>query len=1094
MNLSACEPITGFLKKIRFGQLNHLKEILLSRTDITASDLERLFQMAPKLEKIDIGYCPTILDLKNLVANKPMYNLKEIDLSRITTAGILEVFFNITPAIEKIHLAYSKDISAALEHLRPQQLPHLNEVNFYQANITATALECLLKAAPKIKKITLSHAAYLKGAFSNLLSKQLSALEEIDLSHTDIDANDIEALFRAAPALKKINLMHIKNGLSCIEAFSPNQLNNLKEINLLGTYATKASIIHLFAVAPSLEKVNFNLCHKMAGSLEQIKPEYLVNLHTIDLMLTDITANDLYCLLNAASSLREINLRDAKNITGGFEHLQPGQLSNLETIHLSYYEITEEDRVALLKAAPFVLAHIGSEAAKKPVQEKLDVSFFNTKSDTPPEMSYTEYFPNVVPQRYRLNVWHPHLDTLQAGPDVFNSLDFHPIALDKTNYSSDESFCCQKGVKPVQSQDGTTIILPSLDVEETLFDLQVVNAYRKLIDISTVKIHYNADARFYSVTLPEAGDYTIHYQVAIPGVGSKPELPSGLALIIKHYNAYGIDQQPLEQKFSTLGEFATYLRKNQVGSCMHRSIAAYQELQNQYQDVRIVQNDLHAFIEIKINDSWYTEDLGGYPAILKKVPMKVMAVLDDRGIVSHHPLEMVRYSLDEVLNQPTRPALILTTSDLDVQYFYSKLCQTTPAEHVFIAHHPEALSLTAQGITITGEIKTAHTAFNQWLKAHSDTVGVVCVDIREFNASELAQLNDLLDRTIEHQKLPENVRIVLIDNQLRGYYGPDFRRRVPSKTTVESPKEACLLAPIESMPEHSKQVVEIDLFNSCYWQRSLMGAWQLYKKPGEQDFSFQWQPGKLLEALSYQHVILKNPPLFDPNFTTFIAELQSLKRIEWADQVTTVPQETCFYQSTGFDWQGLSAHASLHHLSAAEAGSTHVLSDVNILSFIQDPCYGFSQETNQLESQDSWLTTHQKQRHDISIVCAPGLSEGALAEVLTAAIQRNVRVRFLLPDKQKIPENSPLHRLKFAPEQAVSAERADDTLATWVSPSVSFQLSDDLYFSARQQLQTTANATCFDLSCLEATELGRVPVLPETIRADFLATGKLSMQ
>ena len=72
----------------------------------------------------------------------------------------------------------------------------------------------------------------------------------------------------------------------------------------------------------------------------------------------------------------------------------------------------------------------------------------------------------------------------------------------------------------------------------------------------------------------------------------------------------------------------------------------------------------------------------------------------------------------------------------------------------------------------------------------------------------------------------------------------------------------------------------------------------------------------------------------DPSFTSFLAELSSLRRVEWADQRTDVPQEINFYQTSGFNWEELSSQSSLHQLDPKELGY-YVLSDANVLSFIQ---------------------------------------------------------------------------------------------------------------------------------------------------------------
>src|SRR5205823_6512939 len=101
--------------------------------------------------------------------------------------------------------------------------------------------------------------------------------------------------------------------------------------------------------------------------------------------------------------------------------------------------------------------------------------------------------------------------------------------------------------------------------------------------------------------------------------------------------------------------------------------------------------------------------------------------------------------------------------------------------------------------------------------------------------------------------------------------------------------------------------IEIDLFNSSFWQRKLLGTWKIKpEKSGE--LSFYWEAGKLLKIVQdknspIKNIIFKNPPLHDASFTTFLAELQSLRRLEWADQTTKVANDITFSQSNGYEWE-----------------------------------------------------------------------------------------------------------------------------------------------------------------------------------------------
>ncbi|HLB58350.1 MAG TPA: hypothetical protein VJL60_06000, partial [Gammaproteobacteria bacterium] len=435
-------------------------------------------------------------------------------------------------------------------------------------------------------------------------------------------------------------------------------------------------------------------------------------------------------------------------------------------------------------------------------------------------------------------------------------------------------------------------------------------------------------------------------------------------------------------------------RQYKTGSCEQRSIAAYDELLKQHPTARIVRNDVHAYVEVKLDNQWVQLELGGYPAKLNKMPMQI--VEPKKTPVPPVFIARPQYPMTDVsssdIKKKTETILVVADSDLDVKEFFD---QYSPSDPMFVAHKPDDLSLTAAGMTQSGGVKTSYNKFNRWFKNQEH--GTICVDIRDFNASELAQLNDLLDRIIEKEKLPKEMRIILIDRASRGEYGPDFRRRVPIKTTVKAKVDAKLLD--TNAPPAADEKIVIDLFHSAYWQRMLIGSWQLKKNVGN-SFSFVWQKGSLLEALEHgvKQIVFKNPPLKDPTFTNFIAELQSLKTLSWADQTTLLSPNVRFYQEEGYDWKMLSQHALLGALTNED--TPYVLSDANILAFIQDPHYAFSKESDQLTVTDCYLT--RKMNTSINVVCSYGTSESTIAQLLSEAKKRNVHVRFGVPSLKNI--------------------------------------------------------------------------------------------
>ena len=274
-----------------------------------------------------------------------------------------------------------------------------------------------------------------------------------------------------------------------LRTFLPDELIHLKEIELdLYTPSTQEDIVSLFAAASALEKISFRFAKGLAGVFAKIKPDQLASLHTIDLTCSDVTANDIHTILTNASLLKKISLFNCHDVAGGFEKLNPGQLKYLEEISFGYANITLKDKEALAKAAPAALIKFTKPSKSEILLDyrdsrnlSLPPSFFDTKPDPNKKLSYSEYFPGIPPNLYRLSVWLPDLNQCSLPPG-FNLEEFLPLPPDHYNYTKDSQFICHQGIMPVKNNEGTSIILPSLHAEEKLFDLHLVSENGELVE------------------------------------------------------------------------------------------------------------------------------------------------------------------------------------------------------------------------------------------------------------------------------------------------------------------------------------------------------------------------------------------------------------------------------------------------------------------------------------------------------------------------------------------------------------------------------------------------------------------------------------
>jgi len=1123
-----------FFRGLKVNAAGQIKELHFEKpVRFGGEDLVALFKAMPNLEVLG----PLLINDMQAVAHASIHmpHLKKIELWTGETAlADLYCWQAIAPAARiSIRLA---DIEEFTQKQRP--LLSFKEITLRFPRDQARFVQ-LLKTMPRLERIKI--LGNVVGSFSFFDSIDFQQLKAIDVRRTGMDKKDVVSILKAAPFLEEIDFSYcdIPNITSVFKVMSIQEnLRNLKVIkvssieevfaeNRRQLYASlfNSQLTAIFEVSPALRELEISQpryrvpgadpypCAPLFRTFEMLNPRQFAHLRILKITglrkgITPLTVPGIRALLAAAPCLEEISF-DGSRVTivlaqtPGTEWVRP--LERHERVRLMEIGFPQET----VDSASLSLEQKGSVHA--PAVEQYGMSeiqsftqdHFDTQCDPQKKLNFIEYFPGVAPHSYRHRVWSPHLDTCE-GPGDFKPADFKAIAIDEMEETERRHYICHPGRRQTKVEEGAVILLPSLDAEERLLNLRVLDANGRLMDPQKIKLEYSHSTQFYRLVLPEAGKYHLRFEVAVPAPGFAQERPAPPVVIddmVRKYNAYQIGENAPNRTFTTLREFAKYIQENATGSCWQRCVAAYEELEAKEEftgKVRIVVNAVHAFLEVRTKgetdpiERWYPFDLGGYPAKLERLSETTETAPPRRPLPeSALSFPMTEKPMTKLLEQK-KPGLVLSPSSIASQVFYATLHQSSSSGDVFIAHMPESLSVSAPGMTEAGEVKEAYTDLKRWLGAHACKAGTIVVDIREFNATELSQLNDFLDGNIEKQKLPAHIRVILLDDPGRGYYGPDFRRRVPYKSTAISTTSAVLLPTKPPLLEkEEKSIVEIDLYHSHYWQLNLLGNWQIKEEKEGGALSFQWKRGSLLQALASEkkHIIFKNPPLDDSRFTSFIGELQGLRQLHWADQTQTVPGDVRFYQTTGYDWQLLRQGARLLSLNSESPTGMPVLSDANIISFINDPRYGFSAKTNQMESKDSYLTVCQQQGKTLDLVCSPGLSSGSLAQLMAAAQHRGVPVRIFTPDASQIPEGSPLLDL-FSGHRAEEKESA-----TWVSPSLCFQLVDDVYFYARRALaDSKPPATCFDLSALEATELGRFPVMDKALQEEFLKTGKLKMQ
>ena len=1137
------------LEELKFESLNTDDQKFFIKWFNIAPNLKRAFiqNLAPNTQALKINQTLPLQELNLIFCTVNINDFQEL--------------LRVTPNLDKIDLLVSKFVSNAGD------------------NVTGSALRQLFELKPNIKQLRLNMSTgrgfgfncdNLSAVFENLKPNSLQNLETLSLLHTPVNESALNQFFKAAPNLKSISLHDFTDVDDPLEfnfdKLKTDSFKNLEKIDFSRSRFYKNFLKSLIKDAPNLKVINLSRATAISEVFENLKASELKNLEEIDLSNASLTIEGLRKLFAAAPNLKIIKLENAKF---GYKHNEEQLnvsdfklLSKLEFLDISVNDIggglpISDDGILELKNEypclkvknnkpvqlyPEVKGFSGSSGvcSLPPLQNqrkqerylKYDRNYFSPKNNPNDKLSYHKYFPNREPHAYRLFIWQPDLNTTTEKftiPTDFKSVNAKNNPL-KGSIAVSTQDNIEDGIYTTTESEGTNIILPSLDGNEEVVELKIIDAQGNVVDNNQLDLQRSAQYGFHQLVLPKAGRYTIQFKLKLPA--GKPPLPVPLFNMISNYNTFSPNTIEVPT-FESFKQAAKFYRDNRTGACRLRALAAYDEiseskdLSQYFPDSFITNNHVHSFLNVKVDGVFHTLDLGGYPAKLeerrismnkeKKIPPKPKAEKEEKnkqnelakksleGDMSHDAVGETKSStkLKAILEPKTR--LYLIQNDSSLKALYSEQVTKYGAENLFVTEESAKLNLSGYGINTEGKVIKNFTDLKRWLDKLSldkypHKKAAIVVDIRTFKDNEIAQLNDLLDRNIEGKILSEAIDIVLIDTPLRGYYGPDFRRRVPLRNNFNVEAEPLLLEHSQK-PEQNVNVKEIDLFQSPFFEQMLLGGWQLaYENPNDlySALKLVWKKGKLFEAIEESkdkqtEIVFKNPPLNNPDFKNFLIKLQTLRLLNWADQHLAIPNNFSFYQTNGYDWSLLTQNVPIESLQTcdinADQCSLLYLSNTNILSFIQDPAYFFSIKSDKLECQDSYLTQYQKNKQPMRVVCAPGLSESVLAQFLSAAKKQGVQLNFVTPNVQAIPTSSVLQQL---PKFQKSQSAINSTLA---SPNnVQWELHKDIYFRTSELLQAESKITTFDFSSLMAADLGHYPAFSQKDIDMFLKTNVLSFK
>lgn len=315
LNLSHCSEVKeGLFDSLQKNALPFIDEVILSKTNITKSDLLVFLEIAPNVKNTDLQFCEKINGgMRRFHKLKTLDSLEVVNLQYSHVHGrFVRALLEAAPNMRVINMTGCKEIkSGAFKRLKPNSLSSLEDMRLGGTGIGPSDFEALLRAAPNVKRIGIEDCPNLQdGVLQGITIKGMEALEYLDLRYLELLMDDFRALIKLAPNIKELKLRGAKETVrSLFENLRKYSLTPLEEIDLSDTDMTLSGLEGLAAIAPHLKKIDLFGCQNMRSQQAPWSPHFqFIELEEINLVQTDVTLREVQYFLKAAPKLKKLTL------------------------------------------------------------------------------------------------------------------------------------------------------------------------------------------------------------------------------------------------------------------------------------------------------------------------------------------------------------------------------------------------------------------------------------------------------------------------------------------------------------------------------------------------------------------------------------------------------------------------------------------------------------------------------------------------------------------------------------------------------------------------------------------------------------------
>lgn len=1065
--LAECKEISS-LMSLPKGYFSQLEELELRNTEIAPDYLIPILLECPRLQRLRLEACTAIDHVMALPQNY-FKELIEINLgsSHISSEGI-SALLQATPQVKKFELTRCLNIAGLID-LPPDSLLELEEIDLSKSNISLQSFISLIKAAPHLRAINIDQCEQLTNA--RVPRGFLAKLEKLTLNTTQI------SLLETTPYLVELGIIgKLEDPITDELTLQPTFFPNLKQIYLSHSYISSLNFTTLLLSAPKLKVLEVHEWYQ-EEELGDLPLNCLNELEALNLR-SYIYPSTLIQILLAAPNLKELNLlyahdiKDIKEVASLIHQVSPTQQELLNSALFTALELECSGEVEEEESFQRKIT-LDADTSAQNRHFRVQRVFYSAADAQDPPVSC-----------YRIDVFNTtELNSTPCSPDEAFSMshegDLKLFIIDEIVTAhpeptpNDPPFYIGYCTKLLSHQWEP---LPSLSPNEMMYSFQS-NAN------SLIELAYSEVTSLYYVRLKQPTNQIVSMEYTVQVPNENMTLPAPIQSVANFFLDFGCQSLTKDNEYYTGEEYLDAILDQKTGACRHRAFGFKHCLENDFPDipVRIITNQCHAFVELYIDNSWCTVDLGGYPAQLEVIESRPQSLTKDQNktnikeIVEFKKLlqtwdrdcttsALLPY-LQQCVNGCGNNRLIELSSQTQangLRYELDRYCKAINRPFFYI-HTPDELVCTAPTMRLdnkgNGVIQPAPCgALHDFLTHYKE--GVLLVNYSQFAPEDLVRLNALIDKTrlADGTPVPEQMAVIgLLSKSAILKPGGDFYSRFDwvEDCPVE---ESHLTESLQAMPlpgnsaEHS-----ICLYHSTDWKAKLVGRWA--PRNGQWLYEEGCLRSLLAELPEHATLTIQKGLWEDPEFCHFWQDALQQGEIKTPSGPILLPNGLVLNRNEDYDWQLWRTHFAV----LAEAPEHYVVLNSSTYSQLLNR---YAVNDHHLDVSDGLIKEAAKSGNtSLTLYLTHSLNENQWAELLHSAEQYKINLQVYCTPSASLPDS-----LNGAPAESPGCEQPGYIEMDSVRDFIIIE-STDVEVTVAQRLIEKPTSLVIDVSELSPSDL-----------------------